>query len=76
MALRWSNVSLRWVLVAVVVMLGVTLWWPLARAVFRFGPLHADDLAVTAAGGVLVLGLLEGVKALRRSTPGASPRGA
>ena len=48
-------------LVAVVAMLSLTLLWPLASDLFRFGPLHGDDLAVTLGAGVFVLVLLEGL---------------
>jgi magnesium-transporting ATPase (P-type) len=33
-----------------------------ARALFRFGPLHVDDLAVTIGAGAVLLLLLEVVK--------------
>jgi Ca2+-transporting ATPase len=35
---------------------------PAVADVFRFGPLHADDLAFVAAGAALLIGALEGVK--------------
>ncbi len=62
-ALRRPNPALILVLLAVTAMLGMTLLWPFARDLFRFGPLHADDLALTFGAGVLVLALLEGAKA-------------
>jgi Ca2+-transporting ATPase len=40
--------------------------WPPARTLFRFGPLHADDFAVTVGGGLLVLLVLEAAKPLWR----------
>jgi Ca2+-transporting ATPase len=52
------------VLLAVLTMLGVTLLWPFARGLFRFGPLHADDLAVTLGAGIGVLVFLELLKFL------------
>ena len=63
-ALRRPNAALAFVLLAVTAMLGLTLLWPFARDLFRFGPLHADDLALTFGAGVLVLALLESAKAL------------
>ena len=60
------NVALRWVLVTVVSMLALTVLWPAARALFRFGPLHAGDLVVTVGGGLLVLLALEAAKPLWR----------
>jgi Ca2+-transporting ATPase len=66
MALRRPNRTLAGVLVAVTTMLGLTLRWPFASGLFRFGPLHADDLSVTLAAGALVLAALELVKRLWR----------
>jgi Ca2+-transporting ATPase len=65
-ALRRPNPALAWVLVAVVAMLSLTLLWPLASDLFRFGPLHWDDLTVTLGAGVLVLLLLELLKPIWR----------
>ena len=65
-ALRRPNPSLTWVLGAVVAMLSLTLLWPLASDLFRFGPLHWDDLAVTLGAGVFVLVLLELLKPIWR----------
>ncbi len=61
-AIRRPNPALAWVLLFVVLMLGVSLLWPLASGFFRFGPLHWDDLAVTLAAGALVLVVLEWLK--------------
>jgi len=61
-AIRRPNPALAWVLLFVVLMLGVSLLWPLASGLFRFGPLHWDDLAVTLAAGALVLVVLEWLK--------------
>ncbi len=70
-ALTRRNPALRWVLLSVTAMLGVTLLWPFARALFRFGPLHWNDLAVTLAAGIVVLVVLEFVKSmLRRNVQG------
>ena len=65
-ALHRRNPALAWVLVVVTTMLGLTLLWPFASDLFRFGPLHLDDLAVTLSAGVLVLFLLEVFKPLWR----------
>ena len=46
----------------VLTMLGLTLLWPFASDLFRFGPLHLDDLALTVGAGAFVLALLEGLK--------------
>ena len=63
-ALRRPNRTLYLVLLAVLTMLSLTLLWPLARELFRFGPLHVDDLAVTLGAGIGVLVLLEVLKFL------------
>ena len=61
-ALGRRNVSL-WVLVSgVATVLAVTLTWPPAMKLFRFGPLHLDDLALSLAAGVTILVVLELVK--------------
>jgi P-type Ca2+ transporter type 2C len=63
-ALRRPNRVLFLVLFAVLVMSGLTLTWPLARGLFRFGPLHLDDLALTLGAGATALVFLEVVKFL------------
>ena len=61
-ALRRGNAALGWVLLGVTAMLATTLLWPFARDLFRFGPLHADDLALTFGAGVAVMAILEAAK--------------
>jgi Ca2+-transporting ATPase len=63
-ALNRPNRSLIIVVVAVASMLGGTILWPFATSLFRFGPLHLDDLAVTLAAGFAVLACLELLKPL------------
>jgi Ca2+-transporting ATPase len=46
--------------------LGVSLLWSPAATLFRFGPLHADDLLVTFAAGSLTLIALEWLKPIWR----------
>jgi P-type Ca2+ transporter type 2C len=58
-ALKRPNPALRWVLLTVSITLGLTLLWPFARTLFRFGPLHWNDLLITIAAGVVVLVVLE-----------------
>lgn len=67
-ALRRPNRTLILVLITVLTVLSVTLFWPAARDLFRFGPLHPDDLGVTLAAGVLVLVVLDGLKFLYAKT--------
>lgn len=75
-ALRRPNAALAWVLLAVTVLLSLTLLWPWARGLFRFGPLHLDDLAVTLVAGVVVLVLLEVLKPIWRERLAAGRPGA
>jgi len=70
-ALRRPNRALAFVLLAVVAMLSLTLLWPFARDLFRFGPLHLGDLTLTFGAGALVLVLLEILKPLWRGRFGA-----
>jgi P-type Ca2+ transporter type 2C len=65
-ALRRPSAALVWVLVTVPVMLSLTLLFPPVSALFRFGPLHLDDLALTLAAGAVVLVFLEALKPLWR----------
>jgi Ca2+-transporting ATPase len=65
-ALRRPNPTLALVLLAVATMLGLTLLWPFASGLFRFGPLHMDDLALTFGAGAFVLIVLEVLKPLWR----------
>jgi len=69
-AVRRPNPALAFTLPAVAATLAATLLWPGLRELFRFGPLHADDLALSLGVGLLALAALEGLKALRRQ-PGA-----
>jgi Ca2+-transporting ATPase len=61
-ALRRPNPALAAVLLTVAAILSLSLLWPFAQALFRFGPLHVDDLAVTIGAGAVLLLLLEVVK--------------
>ena len=69
-AFRRPNPVLLWILLTVAVVLGLSLLWPAAAALFRFGPLHPDDLALTIAAGTGVLIILEALKRLRRARLG------
>jgi Ca2+-transporting ATPase len=61
-ALVRPNTALKYVLSGVVSILMLTMAWPVAADLFRFGPLHVDDLALTLGAGVLVLLILEFLK--------------
>lgn len=61
-AIGTPNRVLTYILLAVSLMLGMTLVWPVVRDLFHFGRLHANDLALTFGVGVLVLIILELLK--------------
>ena len=61
-----KNNALKWVLAGVTALLGLTLIWPFAANLLRFGPLHLNDLAVTVAAGLVVLLALEFTKPIVR----------
>jgi Ca2+-transporting ATPase len=65
-ALLRPNGALKFVIAGVTSTLALTMLWPAARALFRFGPLHADDLSVAVAAGVVMLIGLEALKPLLR----------
>ena len=65
-ALGRPKPALLWVLGAVAGILAAVNLWPDARGIFRFGPLHADDLIVTVGAGFAVLLALEAIKPLWR----------
>ena len=61
-ALVRPNASL-WVLLSgVAALLAVALTWPPAMDLFRFGPLHPDDLGLSLLAGAAVLVVLELIK--------------
>jgi Ca2+-transporting ATPase len=64
-ALGQPNPILIFILLAVTVILGLTLLWPPARGLFRFGSLHFDDLMLTVGVGVSLVALLESLKPRR-----------
>ena len=65
-AFRRPNPALAWILLAITAIMGLSLLWPTASALFRFGPLHVNDLALTLAVGIVVLIVLEILKHLWR----------
>jgi Ca2+-transporting ATPase len=65
-ALRRPNLALTFVLAWIATILSLTLFWPFASELFRFGPLHADDLALTVGAGAFALAALELLKPLSR----------
>ncbi len=61
-AFQRRNAALRWVMLSVTAMLSVTLLLPFAQRMFRFGPLHLDDIALTVAAGLATILVLELLK--------------
>jgi Ca2+-transporting ATPase len=61
-----ANRALWWVSAVMLILLSLVLVWPVGRELFRFGPLHADDLTVVAVLVVLVVTVLELVKGFWR----------
>ena len=68
-AFRRPNPTLASILLVTATVLAGVLFWPAAASLFRFGPLHADDLSVTVGAGVVLLIALELLKPLWRERP-------
>jgi Ca2+-transporting ATPase len=66
LAFTRPNPALRWILVGVAAILTLTLIVPSIADLFRFGPLHGDDLALTVGAGLVVLLALEMIKPIWR----------
>ncbi|PIT05344.1 ATPase [Bradyrhizobium nitroreducens] len=56
------NPALLWIFVSIASIIAAALFWPPASSLFRFGPLHLDDLMVTLGAGFLLLTVLELLK--------------
>lgn len=56
------NPALLWIFVLIASILAAALFWPPASGLFRFGPLHLDDLLLTLGAGLLLLTVLELLK--------------
>jgi Ca2+-transporting ATPase len=61
-ALVRPNPSLWILLSGVAALLAIALLWPPAMELFRFGPLHADDLGLSLVAAATVLAVLEMIK--------------
>jgi Ca2+-transporting ATPase len=66
-ALLRPNLSLWLLLSGVAAILAVSLTWPPAMGLFRFGTLHLDDLGLTLLAGLAVLTVLEVIKPFWRA---------
>jgi P-type Ca2+ transporter type 2C len=60
------NPALWWVVGGAVATLGLVLYVPFLRALFRFAPLHALDLAISLAAGSVSILWFEGLKVIGR----------
>jgi Ca2+-transporting ATPase len=65
-AWRRPNAPLWWVSAATASLVAIVLFWPPARALFRFGPLHSDDVSICLGAGLATLAVLELLKPLWR----------
>jgi Ca2+-transporting ATPase len=72
-SVRAPNKALWWVMGGGLVLLLLVLEVPALRELFRFAPLHADDLALTIGAGLASVSWFEVVKAIdlwrRRGKP-------
>src|SRR6516164_3293602 len=66
-AFRRPNAALALMLLLTGMVLAAVLLWPTAASLFRFGPLHGDDLLVTFAVAAAVLLGLEALKPIWRA---------
>jgi Ca2+-transporting ATPase len=64
--LRNPNPALWWVIGSAVVFLGLILYIPLLRHLFRFSRLHPEDIALCAIAGMLSILWFEGLKLWRQ----------
>jgi Ca2+-transporting ATPase len=55
------------ILLVIAVVLAAIMLWPAAANLFRFGPLHGDDLLVTVLASAAVLLGLEALKPIWRA---------
>jgi P-type Ca2+ transporter type 2C len=63
---RVPNAAFWWVLVSALVFLGLVLWVPVIRDVFRFSPVHLADLGLCVAASAVPTLFFEGLKWRRR----------
>jgi Ca2+-transporting ATPase len=60
--LRSPNAAYRWVMAGALGFLAAVLYVPELRSIFRFAPLHLDDLAICIAAGIMNFFLIALVK--------------
>ncbi len=72
--LRSPNTALWWVLGGAAVFLGLVLYVPFLRSLFRFSTLHPLDLVICLSSGMVSILWFEGLKMFNgRQSPSASP---
>src|SRR5262245_10812985 len=65
---QWGAGPMLWAVVGTAgTLLAVATSWPPAEALFRFGPLHTDDLAACLVGNLGVVAALELIKPIWRT---------
>jgi len=67
-AVARPNPALAITIPIVIATLAASLAWPDLRSLLRFGPLHMDDISVSLGVGLLVVVVLEGIRAAARIT--------
>jgi Ca2+-transporting ATPase len=67
------NPALWWVVTGAAVFLALTLSLPAGRELFRFSPVHLDDLVICVIAGLTPVLLFEAFKTARRARPGHRP---
>jgi len=67
-ALFRPNPSLWCLVAAVLAVMTLAVYWPTMQTLFRFGPLHFDELSMCLVAGALLIGLLEIGKQVVRGT--------
>lgn len=58
-ALLRPNAALWGLVAAILAAMTLALYWDKTQSLFRFGPLHLDDLSICLAAGATLIGLLE-----------------
>jgi Ca2+-transporting ATPase len=64
--LQKPNRALWWVLMGAIGLLGLVLFVPSLRAVFRMAQLHGDDLVICVTAGLVGVAWFETLKAIRK----------
>jgi Ca2+-transporting ATPase len=71
--LRYTNKVLYGIIAFNVVLLALVIYVPFLRELFRFGPLHINDLAISLGASVVCVAWFEFVKLVSRGKAGVNP---